>query len=264
VLVRCYHGLGDTVQFIRFAAPLRKIAAEVIVWAQPPLVALLRTAEGVDRVLPLHDGTPDVASDCDIEIMELAHALRVDARSIPRTVPYLFPPNPEDAMPASGGELKIGLVWCAGDWDPERSLPAELLSPLACLSGVRLLSLQCGSAAAESRFISAQDVGSYDIDRTAARLRRLDLLISVDTFPAHLAGALGIPVWLLLKAQCDWRWMEHCTHTVWYPTMRLFRQPRSSDWPPVIAEITRELKTLRRSRVRKDLEQTSSSDVRIA
>jgi hypothetical protein len=77
VLVRCYHGLGDTIQFIRFAKPLRAVASEVIVWAQPELIPLLRAAEGVDRLIPLHDGTPDVGYDVDIEIMELAHALRV-------------------------------------------------------------------------------------------------------------------------------------------------------------------------------------------
>src|SRR5436190_15091627 len=88
VLVRCYHGLGDTIQFIRFAAPLQRLAKEVIVWAPRPLVRLIGTAAGVDRLLRLHDGVPGVDCDCDIEIMELAHALRVDARSITCPVPY--------------------------------------------------------------------------------------------------------------------------------------------------------------------------------
>src|SRR5690349_6954903 len=90
VLVRCYHGLGDTMQFIRFAAPLRKMAREVLVWAQPPLLPLLATAAGVDRVLPLHDGTPEVDFDCELEIMELAHALRIDEQTIPCAVPYIL------------------------------------------------------------------------------------------------------------------------------------------------------------------------------
>src|SRR5215203_5828143 len=90
VLIRCYHGLGDTIQFIRFAAPLRASAREVLVWAQPALLPLIATAAGVDRVLPLHDGTPDVAYDVDIEVMELPHALRVTQHAVPRGVPYLF------------------------------------------------------------------------------------------------------------------------------------------------------------------------------
>ena len=92
VLVRCYHGLGDTIQFIRFAAALREIAREVLVWAQPALLPLVATADGVDRVLPLHDGTPDTEYDVDIEIMELPHALRTTLASLPQRVPYLQPP----------------------------------------------------------------------------------------------------------------------------------------------------------------------------
>src|SRR5215204_5076865 len=89
VLIRCYHGLGDTIQFIRFAAPLRAIARDVAVWVQPSLLSLTATAPGVDRVLPLHDGSPDSPYDVDIEVMELPHALRADVHSIPREVPYL-------------------------------------------------------------------------------------------------------------------------------------------------------------------------------
>src|SRR5690606_11292785 len=92
VLVRCYHGLGDTIQFIRFAAPLRAIARHVIVWVQPKLLPLIATVAGVDEALPLNDGTPNSVFDADIEIMELAHALRVDAEAIRRPLPYLAAP----------------------------------------------------------------------------------------------------------------------------------------------------------------------------
>jgi hypothetical protein len=234
VLVRCYHGLGDTVQFIRFAAPLRRVAREVIVWTQPPLRRIVATAAGVDRVIPLHDGDPDVAYDCDIEIMELAHALRVDAQSIACAVPYLSPPRQMSRFHLSAHELSVGLVWRAGDWDGHRSLPAELLKPLAAVCGVRLFSLQCGPAAADVRRIPAHDVACENVEVTAATMQSLDLLITVDTFAAHLAGALGVPVWLLLHAHCDWRWMQERDDSVWYPTMRLFRQTRPGDWPGVI------------------------------
>jgi len=249
VLVRCYHGLGDSIQFIRFAAPLRKIAREVVVWAQPPLLSLLATAPGVDRVLPLHDGTPDVEFDCDLEIMELAHALRVDERSIRCPIPYIFVEQQRARLPKPRRELAVGVVWRSGDWDQRRSIPVDLLAGLSRVSGVRLFSLQCGCAAAESPRIPAQDVASSDVERTAATLHRLDLLISVDTFAAHLAGALGVRVWLLLHTDCDWRWMQRRTDTPWYPTMRLFRQPSAGGWPAVIAEVIGALEQLRQQEV---------------
>jgi hypothetical protein len=243
VLVRCYHGLGDTVQFIRFAAPLRSIAKEVIVWAQPELVRLIGMAAGVDRALPLHDGAPDVDYDIDIEVMELAHALRVNAQTIPRAVPYLFPSGRARRL-TSSSEPAIGLVWQAGGWDARRSLSASALSPLAAVSDVRLFSLQRGPTAADASVIPAHDIGSNDIDEVAATLRSLDLLITVDTFIAHLAGALGIPVWLLLHMHSDWRWMENRADCLWYPTMRLFRQRRAGDWHTVIADVTAALRSL--------------------
>jgi hypothetical protein len=258
VLVRCYHGLGDTVQFIRFAAALRKLAREVIVWVQPPLLALAATAPGVDRVLPLHDGVPDAAFDGDIEIMELAHALRVHNGTITCEVPYLFPaprkarlPYPSAAQNVEGGssdELCVGVVWHAGDWDARRSVPAELLAPLAHVSGVRLFSLQRGPATTDATRIPAPDLSSDDVEAAAATLGALDLLICVDTFVAHLGGALGVPVWLMLHTDCDWRWREHGSTTVWYPTMRLFRQPRSGDWKSVVVEIAEALQPLTKPR----------------
>jgi hypothetical protein len=265
VLVRCYHGLGDTIQFIRFAAPLQRLAKEVIVWAPRPLVRLIGTAAGVDRVLPLHDGVPGVDFDCDIEIMELAHALRVDARSITCPVPYLFPKISKARPTNSANELLVGLVWRAGDWDERRSLPGDLLSPLSYVSGVRLLSLQW-PATGEATCIPAPNASSQDICEMAATLSGLDLLISVDTYAAHLAGALGVPVWLLLHVHCDWRWMDHRNDSVWYPTMRLFRQRRAGAWQPVMEEIAAALQTFAAVRPRRTnfLEQTCASDVRLS
>jgi hypothetical protein len=249
VLVRCYHGLGDTIQFIRFAAPLRKMAREVLVWGQLPLLPLLATALGVDRVLPLHDGTPDIDFDCDLEIMELAHALRIDEPSIRCAVPYVFIDEQRTPLPKRRRDLAVGLVWRAGDWDERRSIPVNFLSALPLVSGVRLFSLQCGPATAEASRIPAENVATDDVERTAITLRRLDLMISVDTFAAHLAGALGVRVWLLLHADCDWRWMQHRTDTPWYPTMRLFRQRSPGDWRTVIKDVIAALKRLRQCQV---------------
>lgn len=242
VLVRCYHGLGDTVQFIRFAAPLRVVAGEVIVWGQPTLLPLLRTAAGVDRLLPLHDGAPDVDYDLDVEIMELPHALRVDAMTIPRAVPYLFPRSVTRPFRTLPGELAVGLVWEAGDIDPRRSIPAAQMVFLAGVSGIRLFSLQRGRAAQDAGKISAEDISSPDAAIAAARLLHLDLVVTVDTFIAHLAGALGVPVWLLLHSDPDWRWPEQGTSCIWYPTMRVFRQTRPGDWRSVIDEVASALR----------------------
>ena len=233
VLVRCYHGLGDTLQFIRFAAPLRERAREVAVWAQPELIPLLRTARGVDRLLPLHDGEPEVEFDADVEVMELAHALRCDAATL-GPVPYLHAdaaPLPRDAR------LAVGLVWRAGGWDERRSIPPALLAPLARVPGVSLHLLQRGPGRGEAPPGLGADAGSDDVARAARVMRALDLVVTVDSMPAHLAGALGVPVWTLLHSDPDWRWMEGRGDSPWYPTMRLFRQARAGEWGPVVARV---------------------------
>src|ERR1051325_11497531 len=120
VLVRCYHGLGDTIQFIRYAALLKQVAAKVIVWAQPSLIPLLRTVRGIDQLLPLHDGAPDVEYDVDLELNELPHLFRTTLASIPADVPYVFV---EAASLPRNGCLRVGLIWQSGDWDNRRSIP---------------------------------------------------------------------------------------------------------------------------------------------
>jgi hypothetical protein len=236
VLVRCYHGLGDTIQFIRFAAMLRELAREVVVWSQPAVLDLVATAAGVDRAIALHDGAPEVDHELDIEIMELPHALRVTHDSLPTSVPYLFP-SATGPLGKSGGSFSVGLVWSAGDWDCRRSVPAQLLRRLADVPDVRLFSLQRGAAAPAASLLRAADIGCDDVNETAARMQELDLIITVDTLAAHLAGALGVPVWTMLHADCDWRWCDARSDCVWYPTMRLFRQNHAGDWSTVIAEL---------------------------
>ncbi|HEV7266062.1 MAG TPA: hypothetical protein VGN83_14245 [Falsiroseomonas sp.] len=241
VLVRCYHGLGDTIQFIRFVPALQAIAREVTVWAQPMLIPLLATLRPAPRLLPLHDGTPEAEYDTDIEIMELAHALRVTPATLPASMPYLHPPvrgcGPE-------GGLSVGLAWRAGEWDPRRSVPLQLLRPLAEIPGVTLHILQRGAALAEHPEGFGILSGSDDPLEAAIRMRALDLLVSVDSMPAHLAGALGVPTWLLLARDADWRWMEGRDDSPWYPTMRLFRQVRRGAWEEPVARLVLALKDL--------------------
>lgn len=238
VLVRCYHGLGDTIQFIRYAALLKQIAAEVIVWAQPSLLPLLRGVNGIDRLLPLHDGVPDVEYDVDVELSELAYVFRTTLESVPAEVPYLFVEPAE--VPSDGG-LRVGLIWQSGDWDERRSLPFAQVKRLARVRGVEWHVLQRDARAAgwdgELGVISGGDNPLDD----ARVMRALDLVISVDTMTAHLAGALGVNTWTLLPYDADWRWMLDRSDSPWYPTMRLFRQPEPNRWDLVIDSVGDEI-----------------------
>lgn len=240
VLVRCYHGLGDTLQFARFFRPLRSIAGHVQVWAQPELLGILQSADGIDGLLPLHDGAVDAEFDADIELMELPHALRVTSATLPRAVPYLSLRRMRgDAFAErrpSDEAFNVGLVWRSGEWDDRRSVPLRALAPLAAIPGVRLYSLQRGSAQGQAAVLRASDVSDADVEVAATRMQALDLILAPDTMIAHLAGALGLPVFTLLHADCDWRWMTERSDSPWYPTMRLFRQPRLGDWAPAIEQ----------------------------
>jgi hypothetical protein len=251
VLVRCYHGLGDTIQFIRFAPLVRARASELTIWAQPALIPLLRTMPEVGRLLPLHDGTPEAAYDVDVEVMELPHVFRTTIGTLPAEIPYLHPPR-RDMRAGTGParpDLAVGLIWRSGDWNFEyRSVPFELLEPLRALPGVALHILQRGHALEERPPDFGILSGSDDILEAASVMRGLDLIISIDSMPAHLAGALGLPVWTLLASDADWRWMEERDDSPWYPTMRLFRQRRPGAWGNVIACVAAELRVLAAAR----------------
>ena len=235
VLVRCYHGLGDTLQFARFLAPLRTIAAEVVVWCQPELLSLIAAVEGVDRVLPLHEGTPEIDFDVDIEIMEIPHAIRASREQAEIRRPYLSVARIE-VVPPIGAALSIGLVWDVGAWDRRRVVPPELLRQIGC-SGAKLYSLQTGCASRAAQEIGAIDIHTPDVTLLAARLQRLDLCICPDTMVAHLAAGLGRETWIMLHADCDWRWPAAGGRTFWYPTARLFHQAFPGDWSGVLADI---------------------------
>ncbi|HJU25138.1 MAG TPA: hypothetical protein VJ722_00540, partial [Rhodanobacteraceae bacterium] len=127
------------------------------------------------------------------------------------------------------------------DWDPARSVPRGALRPLARLPGLRWFSLQYPQRPTP---FSMFDLACRDLREFAVRMRHLDLIVSVDTLTAHLAGALGLPIWLLLPESCDWRWMQGRSDSPWYPTMRLFRQRREGEWDGVIAELAAALRGL--------------------
>jgi hypothetical protein len=195
------------------------------------------------RLLPLHDGVPDVDYDVDVEIMELAHALRVTLDTLPADVPYFHVPPAARPSPY----FNVGVVAQAGDWDVRRSVPPDQLADaLGGVPGVAMFNLQLGGCIPGTR-----DLSTADVLLAAARVQALDLVVSVDTMMAHLAGALGVPTWTLLQAEADWRWMEQRTDCPWYPRMRLFRQQQQGDWAHLVhcvSEALRQLVTRRRVR----------------
>jgi hypothetical protein len=240
VLIRCYHGLGDTIQFVRFARLLKPATPHVTVLGQAQLLPLLRSVEGVDAVVRLDERAYETQGEVEIEVMELPHALRITLATLPADVPYIHVEPGRDA-----GERRrlprVGLVWQSGSWDAARSVPPGLMEQLTEVDGIDFRILQRGPAAAAWRGRGAHIPVVHDILEEAAELSSLDLLVCVDTLSAHLAGALGVPTWLLLPQQADWRWMEEREDTPWYPTMRLFRQTRLGDWQSVIARLARGL-----------------------
>ncbi|HSU59193.1 MAG TPA: hypothetical protein VLI55_07760 [Bryobacteraceae bacterium] len=244
VLVRCLHGLGDTLQFVRYAPLIRPRARRLIIQAQPPLKALLEEAQIADEVITWDE--PEPYWNQQIEIVELPRLFRTTLASVPDSVPYLDIP----AMPVSRESdgpiaLRVGLVWASGSYNSARSIPLKGLAALLAIPGVRFYSLQAEPERFELQTEKMDVCDIYDqascaLD-AAKTLKSIDLLISADTMMAHLAGALACPVWTLLPFECDWRWMLGRADSPWYPTMRLFRQPQPGDWASVIASVGKEL-----------------------
>jgi hypothetical protein len=250
ILVRCYHGLGDTIHFIRYVPLLAKRVASVCVEAQPQLLDLLSGVPGIDTLCGLTDGRDrdcdELGCDSEIDVTELPYAFRTTLDTIPAAVPYLCAKPADIAaarrrLAALAGR-RVGLCWAAGEWKPERSLTPAELAPLAAVPGVAFVSLQRGPAYESWRVTRegppiAAELTSDSVAETAGTIAVLDLVITVDTMVAHLAGALGVPVWLMLHAAADWRWLLDRDDSPWYPTMRLFRQPTRGDWASVVQHV---------------------------
>lgn len=237
VLIRCYHGLGDAIQFIRYAEMVKEISEEVIVWAQPELIDLLKTAKGIDKLLPLHNGSPDVHFDVDVEIMELPFIFRTTLETIPEKFPYLH----VSPMIFPSEKISVGLVWQGGNWDQSRDVPFSTILQLFEIESVSFYILQANAESAGWKEGYGINPGEFNLYDYARVIKSLDVLITIDSMPAHLAGALNIPVWLMLPYQADWRWMNNREDSPWYPSMRLFRQLNAGDWQNVIHAIKNEL-----------------------
>jgi hypothetical protein len=252
VLIRCLHGYGDAIQFLRYATLVRSAATRVTVQTHPELVALLSRLPGADSVITWPDDAAIRESwDQQIEVTELPRAFRTTISMIPCKIPYLdVPPYAVSRSRESLGEsprLKVGLLWAASVWNPARSMRLEELVPVLDTADCTFYSFQRGVQRAELMALPARfavhDTACHSpgIADTAADLLNMDLLITVDTMAAHLAGALGRPVWVMLPWDADWRWMLDREDTPWYPTMRLFRQPAPGLWKPVINRVAAEL-----------------------
>ncbi|MFL6450721.1 MAG: ADP-heptose--LPS heptosyltransferase [Bryobacteraceae bacterium] len=246
VMIRCLHGLGDTIQFIRFAPAIREQAAALTVEAQPGLKTLLAQTGIADHVITW--GEPEPYWNQQIEVNELPRAFRVTETTIPRS-PYLSVVKPRRRGFRAGSDtLNVGLVWSASIYNPLRSIRLEELAPLFRSPGFSFFSLQAGSACEEIRpwtgVVENLSEHAADVLETAENMLAMDLVITVDTMAAHLAGALGVPTWTLLPFACDWRWMTKRSDSPWYASMRLFRQERPGEWAPVVRRLARALETL--------------------
>lgn len=253
VLVVHEDGFGDTLQFIRYAALLAQRGARVLAQVPPELAALVARVPGVAKVVGSGDTLPMYDLHC--HICDLPRVFRTTLESIPAPIPYLHPDPALVAgwnhrLPPRDGRLRVGLVWAgqARPWMPgfsvldgRRSVTLAVLAPLAAVVGVQFISLQKGPAAAQAAAPPA-GMALHDpmaavttFDDTAALVTQLDVVVSVDTAVAHVAGSLGRPVLLLDRYDSCWRWLHGREDSPWYPTLRILRQSAPGDWRPVMA-----------------------------
>jgi Tfp pilus assembly protein PilF len=252
ILLYPEQGVGDTIQFIRYATVVKERGATVVVECPAPLLGVLAGCPGVDRFLP--QGVPLPAYDVQAPLVSLPGLCRTTLATIPARVPYLVADRTrvthwQQRLTEFPG-IKVGICWqgnpCHNN-DRWRSAPLARFAPLAEIPGVRLVCLQKGPGREQWDTVSGQwptvellnqeEEPSRAWAETAALLCALDLVITVDTAVAHLAGALGVPAWVALPFAPDWRWLLEREDSPWYPSMRLFRQTQLGDWGDVFLRI---------------------------
>lgn len=242
ILLCCEQAYGDSIQFVRFAAGLADWGATVLLRCPDlSLAQLLGGAPGISRALTPDEPLPP--HDYWSPLLSLPLHLQTSQDTIP-ACPYLFAPETTNQLEPSDTSLRVGLVWSGRNTDPQRACPVELFAPLARFSGqVTFFSLQLNSTGHDLGLLQ-QLLGIIDLApqlsdflSTARIMRQLDLIISIDSAPAHLAGALGREIWLLLHQAPDWRWGLVRSDSDWYPAMRIFRQPSGASWQPVIEQV---------------------------
>jgi hypothetical protein len=246
-------GLGDTLQFVRYAPMVAALGARVVLEVQPPLVRLMQGLRDVAQVIACGDALPRFDVHCPLLSLPLAFATRLE--TVPATVPYLHVDPAQAAswrakLPAEG--MRVGLVWAGAPHqddagahliDRRRSIGIRQLLRLADIPGIHLVSLQKDAPEPVPDALQLIDLmpSVEDFADTAALIAALDLVIAVDTSVAHLAGALGCPVWLLSRYDGCWRWLHGRDDSPWYPGMRIHRQERPCDWSAVIEHVRSDL-----------------------
>jgi tetratricopeptide (TPR) repeat protein len=259
ILLHAEQGLGDTIQFLRYVPMVVARGAKVILEVSPELRQLIEGAIGANvQIVTRGAHLPDF--QWHSPLMSLPRVFRTDLSSIPAPIPYLQsdPQLTRDfaqhlASHSSGAGLRVGLVWSGSPRhtrDPQRSIPLAQLCALTEIPGTTFYAVQKGAAAKDILAMPIDmnlvDLSGYlnDFADTAAALANLDLLITVDTAVAHLAGALGKPVWIFMTRNPDWRWLLDREDSPWYPTARLFRQKVAGEWSSVIERVQSELRAL--------------------
>jgi tetratricopeptide (TPR) repeat protein len=250
VLIHAEQGFGDTLQFVRYVPTVADRDGRVVLEVPEPLVRLARTVAGVSQVVARGDPVP--AFDCHCPLLSLPLVFKTNLATIPAAVPYLRVPAEASAgwaerIPTTPGP-RVGVVWAG---TTVGAIDLRLLQPLWEVDGVSWFSLQAGDRSGDISSFGGANIADLspwlvDFAETAAAICRLDLVISVDTSVAHLAGALGRPTWLLLRYPPEWRWLLKREDSPWYPTARLFRQRQEGDWPHVAREIAAALAQMAR------------------
>jgi tetratricopeptide (TPR) repeat protein len=252
ILIHCEQGFGDAIQFARFLPLVAQQGGRVVVECPEPLKGLMEGVKGVCEVVASGKELPPF--HCHLPLMSLPRVFGTRIESLPRTVPYLYPPLEKIAQWSSkftdSSTFRVGIVWAGRKKpDPNRTCPFQFLAPLAGMPGISFYSLQLRENDAPNEPVSdgpalidlTQEIA--DFGDTAALIANLDLVISIDTGVVHLSGALGKETWVILPHAADWRWMLDREDSPWYPTMRLFRQKSPGDWPGVVARLVKALDT---------------------
>lgn len=253
LLIYPEQGLSDALQFVRYAPELRARGATVVTLVQPLLRDLLRDSGLVDVVVG--EGEPLPGFDCHVSMLSLPALLGTNAANVPASIPYLRAPERSRIRIGAHArtKLKVGVFWAAMPGHPldrQRSCPLSEFLTLADNPEVLLFSLQGGAAQKEIEQLGAaslvHDVGRgiFDFAEAASVLTQIDLLISIDAPIAHLAGGMGLPAWVLLPHNADWRWGVGRADTPWYPSLRLFRQHSPGDWNSVLTQVRTSLGAL--------------------
>lgn len=259
-------GLGDTINFIRYAQVIHDAGAHVVCLVQKPLYSLISHCPYIDTLVTNPQQIP--AYDAKASYMSLPALFNSNEQTIPKNIPYIFPDptliNHWQQQLSHDKNFKIGISWQADVFNDSsrlpiahRGIPLATLHPLGLVQGVSFYSLQKKEGLDQLKnlpvafkitcFESDFDEQHGSFMDSAAVITQLDLIITIDSALAHLAGALGKPVWLLLPYATDWRWIAHRTDSPWYPTMRIFKQPHPFDWESVAQDVLCELISLQQS-----------------